>query len=278
MCLLAALAIAAASLPVCAQVKYPARPGAREFIADTAEVLKAADALEIRRLCDRALSEKKAPIIVCTIPSLAAQGASGWTAERYARELFDEWGVGFSDWNHGMLLLVSVGDRRYKVAMGNDCPVSWDSAAQRVMDGSAVAHFKSGNMSRGILEGVKGLQALALGLRAPGPAPTGDPLVGTRPGCGGGIGMIAVVVVVIMLLSAFRRRTSGWGPGHGYGSGSGCNPFMMGCLGSMAGNMLFSGRSHRSSWGGFSGGRSRSWGGGSFGGGFSRRGGASGSW
>jgi uncharacterized protein len=270
-----------AAIAVSAQVTFPARPGEREFIADTAGVIKHEDAAEIRRLCDRALSEKQVPIIICTIPSLAAHGASGWTADRYARELFDEWRVGFPNWNHGMLLLVSVGDRRYKVAMGNDCPLAWDQVAQRVMDGTAVPRFKSGDYGRGILEGTRGLQAVALGLSSPGhraPPPTGDPSVGTRPGCGGGIGMIVVIVVVIMLLSAFRRGTSGWGPGSGYGSGSGCNPFMMGCLGSMAGNMLFSGRSHRSSWGGFSGGGSRSWGGGSFGGGFSRRGGASGSW
>src|SRR5262245_3224506 len=87
----------------------PARPGPRDFILDEAKLIQSDEAAEIRILCDEVLTRKKAPIVVVTIPSLESYGAKGWPIERYAMNLMSEWGVGYEDWNYGMLLLVSPG-------------------------------------------------------------------------------------------------------------------------------------------------------------------------
>ena len=52
-----------------------------------------------------------------TIPSLAAYGAGGWPIDRYAMNLMSEWGVGYPEWNYGMLLLVSPGDRKARIEL-----------------------------------------------------------------------------------------------------------------------------------------------------------------
>ena len=255
------LATAQAAL---AQVRYPARPGDREFIVDEAGLLKPEDAAEIRRLANEALTKKRAPIVVVTIKSLADHGAAGWPIERYAMNLFSEWGIGWQEWNHGMLLLVSTGDRKARIEMGAGWGHRMDGDAQRIMDELIVPNFKRGDFSRGIVEGAKGLQALATGLSPPRGA-TRDRACGRMDGLAW---PIILVIAVAVLGSMFRG-------GSRYGGG-GCNPFGMGCLGAMFGSMLgnfLTGSGVRDSWGGGGG-----WSGGSFGGGSSGGGGASGSW
>ena len=295
-------------------VRYPPKPGPREFILDEAKVLKSEDAAEIRSLCDEVLTKKKAPIIVVTIPSLAAYGASGWPIERYALNLMSEWGVGWSEWNYGMLLLVSIGDRKARIELGGSWERRKDEEAKAVMTERIIPFFKQGEPSKGILEGVRGLQSIALGsVPSPAPRPGSSALPGPSSGTGpgtsgpggfhlGGCGKIPLLVVgllvVMGLYRMFRRHgASSWGNqgpyGSGYsGGGSGFGSslgggILGGALGSMIGNSLggrfgrggtpsvFGGGS--SSSGGGTGGGS-SFGGGSFGGGFSGGGGATGGW
>src|SRR5262252_1336634 len=157
-------------------VHYPPRPGPREFVLDEAKLLPDGAREQIRKLCDEVLTQKKAPIIVVTIESLASKGAGGWPIERYAMNLMDEWGVGWPDWNYGMLLLVSPGDRKARIELGGSWERRKDDEAHRVMSERIIPRFKEGRFDQGILDGVRGLRAIALGLgQPPGvspPAPT----------------------------------------------------------------------------------------------------------
>ncbi len=259
---LAPFFLLAAALAAHAQVRYPARPGDREFIVDEAGLLQPEAAAEIRRLANEALTKKKAPIVVVTIKSLADYGAAGWAIERYAMNLFSEWGIGWQDWNHGMLLLVSTGDRKARIEMGAGWGHQKDGDAQRLMNELIVPNFKRGDFGRGILEGVKGLQALAMGL-SPQRGAARDRACGQMSGLGW---PIVLVIAVAVLGSMFRGRS---------GYGGGCSPLGMGCLGGLLGSMLGNLFSGGSSWGDSGG---SDWGGGSFGGGSSGGGGATGSW
>lgn len=313
--LLSAILLCAA--PAQETVRYPAKPGPREFILDEAKLLKPEDAAEIRTLCDEALSRKRAPIIVVTIPSLASYGAATWPLERYAMNLMSEWGVGWEDWNYGMLLLVSPGDRKARFELGGNWARRKDDETRRLMSQKVIPQFKSGDYSKGILEGVRGLHSIALdavpartGTTAPvtpsnSPQPFPAPNVNPSSGClpVGGIGMIVMliagVVIVSMISRAFRGGVQSWGgngPGYygggGYGSGGGFGSsfgggMLGGALGSMIGNSI-SNPGYSSSSGGYtqpssspppsSGSSDSSFGGGSFGGGFSGGGGATGEW
>ncbi len=293
-------------------VRYPAKPGPREFILDEAKLLKPEDAAEIRTLCEEALSRKRAPIIVVTIPSLAAYGASTWPIERYAMNIMSEWGIGWEDWNYGMLLLVSPGDRKARIEVGGSWARRKDDEARRLLKEKILPKFKSGDYSKGILEGVRGLHAVALdavpvrtGTKAPVngaqpiPAPGVDPSSGCFPA--GGIGLIVLligVVVVISLISrVFRGGVQSWGnngPGYyrggGYGQRGGFGSgFGGGILGGILGSMIGNSMSHRGytqqsssppqqSSSSSSGSDDSPFGGGSFGGGFSSGGGATGEW
>jgi uncharacterized protein len=290
-------------------VRYPARPGPREFILDDAELLPAPVQAEIRTLCDETLTQQKVPIVVVTITSLANVGAGSWPIERYAMNLMAEWGIGWEDWNYGMLLLVSPGDRKARIELGGSWARRKDEEARRVMSQRIVPLFKRGDFANGILEGVKGLRAIALELgapapggapAAPSPSPTELPPPSTRapepnalPGLGGGscsmcslpviIGVIVAVIVLSRVVGGRGVTTwGGSGPGfyrrRPFGSG-----FGGGLIGGALGGLLYDtlrGRSSRGHGGssGSSGSRRGSFGGGSFGGGFSGGGGATGSW
>src|SRR6185369_4564491 len=120
------------------------------------------DAAEIRILCDEVLTKKRAPIIVVTIPSLASQGAQNWPIERYAMNLMGEWGIGWPEWNYGMLILVSMGDRKARIELGGSWERRKDDQAKAVMGERVIPYFKKGDPSKGILEGVRGLHDIAL--------------------------------------------------------------------------------------------------------------------
>ena len=266
-------------------VRYPAKPGPREFILDEAKLLKPEDAAEIKTLCEEALTRKRAPLIVVTIPSLASYGAATWPIERYAMNLMSEWGVGWEDWNYGMLLLVSPGDRKARIELGGSWARRKDDEARRIMTQKIIPKFKTGDYSRGILDGVRGLHSLTLdavpsrsGSQAPqtappsnAPAPVPAPAPEQRfntepdrgfnpgPGCAiGGLGLIVVLVVVVVIISIISRVARGgvssWGnngPGY-YGGGGYYNrgggfgsSFGGGILGGALGSMIGNSISNR---------------------------------
>jgi uncharacterized membrane protein YgcG len=168
-----------------ADATYPQRPGQREFIADEAGLINPADQQAIKDTATKLLDDKGIPIVAVTITSLADHNAAGWTIDRYAHNLFDEWGIGAQARNYGILLLVSKGDRKARIEFGAGFTRERDQAAAQIMQSTIVPRFKQGDYSGGIRAGVEALdkigraQAIPLGGRAPpqssGPNPTSIP-------------------------------------------------------------------------------------------------------
>lgn len=238
-------------------VTYPPRIGDREFILDEADMIDEPDEQAIASLCDTLLTDKQIPIVVVTIPSLATYGAGDWRIERYAHNLFDEWGIGSEDYNYAILLLVAKGDRKARIELGADWGREHDDAARKIMDRLIIPSFKAGKFSEGIRSGVEGLDKMARGQDIPG-SPIGDAartVTNTTQSFGDKIaklvrGLGANCLFLIALPAIILARLFGWGGRRGRGYYVGGGGFGGG--------------------GGFSGG--------SFGGGFSGGGGATGSW
>ncbi len=104
-----------------------------------------------------------------TIPSLANYNRldSPITIEYYAYELFNEWGIGSERRNFGMLLLVSLGDRKARIELGASWGVTYNVDAQKVMNTMIIPAFKQSDYSAGILAGVTGMDSMARGLGVP---------------------------------------------------------------------------------------------------------------
>ena len=299
--LIAAFAAVIASLPVAAQVITLDRPGDREFVLDTADLITPEDEQRIKEVCDRLLTDTQSPIIIVTIESMAKHTSrSNMTIELFAKTLFDTWGIGHllingQPSNTGILLLVSRDDRKARIELGVGWTFEKEAVAEQIMQNVIVPRFRSGEYSTGIREGVEALEQMA---RADARGLLGDPSAiqipamqgGSSSGAGGGaggplqlpggfnlpVGCGCGSIGLMLLLALARMFGGGLGAterrSHGFSHGWGMD-------GPARGGWFPAGRSGGTlGGGGVGGGGGGGFSGGSYGGGFSGGRGASGSW
>lgn len=250
------LAVHASSLAQSVEKIPLDRPGDRDFIVDRAELISPEDEATIRALADKLLTDKAAPIIVVTIESMAQYGGGGLRIETFARLLFDQWGIGpaklgENPWNHGILLLVSEGDRKARIELGAGWRRDKDAQAQQIMDDLIVPRFREGDYSTGIVAGVQALDRMARDLTLPSPPRSASQYL---------IPVIVAGLAIFTIVSLIRRGSSGW-----------AWLFWAAVFGAIGYLLYQMATNSRSSSG-------RGYSGGSFGGGFSGGGGATGSW
>jgi uncharacterized protein len=186
--------------------------------------------------------------------------------ETFAMLLFNQWGIGHVKigrqiLNHGILLLVSTGDRKARIELGAGWGHEKDAECRRIMDEQIVKRFKAGDFSSGILAGVESLEKLARGFKIPKPP---------RPWWHYALAAIGILTIVSLVRNGCR--------GYGWSLLAAVFGAVFGLPLAIIGVLAFLGRATGSGGGGgvFSGGGGFS--GGSFGGGFSGGGGATGSW
>lgn len=231
------------------------KPGEREFIGDYASMIDADDEAGIREMADTLLTETATPIIIITIDRMSDYGGRNYSIERFATELFNQWGIGHEkindkEWNTGMLLLVSKGNRKARIELGAGWGREKDAQCQEIMDNLIIPHFKQGEFSTGIRLGAEALAQIAGGKEVPRPPIDWKNVA---------IYTLIAVFIAMTLHSIFRSGRDGWGW-----------MFWAALFGLIVAIIMAIATSRSSGGGGFSGG--------SFGGGFSGGGGASGSW
>ena len=139
---------------------FPPPPSPGQFINDGARLVSSEDGAEIGRLADALLTETRYPISVVTIRSLAAQGADGYTIERYAAELMQSWRGDRHFHSYGMLLVIAAENRTARIQLGSAWGNTHDGRARKVMDRLILPAFRQGQFSTGILNGVRGFDAM----------------------------------------------------------------------------------------------------------------------
>ena len=153
-----------------AQASFPTRgPSGGVIVSDEIGLIRVEQRQEIERIGNAMFKQTGFPVAVVTIKSLAAQRAGGYTIERYAKEIVDAWKMEPAQRSHGMLLLVSEEDRRARIQLGPAWGNAHDGRAQEVMDQLILPAFRKGDLSQGILDGVRGFDAMARGLAIPSP-------------------------------------------------------------------------------------------------------------
>jgi uncharacterized protein len=237
------------------------------YVNDFAHVLDARGAQALEAYCGQVEQATGAQIAVVTVNSLEDE-----PIEDVANRLFRQWGIGKKGTDEGLLLLLSIKDRKQRAEVGFGLePVIPDGYAGGVLRGIRPI-LQQGNYAGALLAAVqqfgsriaqsKGV-ALAAGQPPPGP-PQGQP-------AGGPAGFIGIVILILAVFFILRMIGRGGG-----GGGGGTGGFLTGML---LGNMM--GRGRGSFGGGGFGGYDGGGGGGGFGGfggGDSGGGGASSGW
>ena len=234
-------------------------------VVDAADLLPPAEEAALTQKLEALEQASSRQLVVATVPDL-----QGYPIEDYGYQLGRKWGIGQSEANNGLILLVAPNERRVRVEVGYGLePIVTDALSHLIIQNEILPRFKAGDYPGGIAAGA---DALIAQLQAPPEVAEQRALEASQAreaeeeGGSAGILIFWGLVLAFILLSMIRngrrgkryrgRRGGGvfiWGPGlggGGWGSGGG------GWGGGGGGGF-----------GGFSGG------GGSFGGG-----GASGGW
>ncbi|WP_321473762.1 TPM domain-containing protein [uncultured Paludibaculum sp.] len=236
------------------------------YVNDFAKVLDPASAQQLEAYCAQVQNATGAQIAIVTLPSL-----EGEPIEDVANLLYRKWGVGSKKENEGVLLLLSIGDRRSRLEVGYGLePIIPDGNAGGIIREMRPS-LRAGNYDQALSDAAHTIAeriAQAKGVQIGMPAP----LRHSRPGPENFPWEVLVVVGGLLLVMLFfGGGRSGRG---GYGGGGGGGGFLVGMI---LGQLLGGGGSRTRGGGGFGGYDSGdSFGG--FGGGDSGGGGASSDW
>ncbi len=221
--------------------RVPKRPEPGVYVVDLAKMLDDADTKLVQETAARLDADKRMPIVVVTIPSLAdfvPGGISAMSLERYAGIVFNTWGVGYADFNFGILFVISQGDRRARIELGDGWKRDYDAACAQIMSTAVISRFKRGDFSGGIREGVFALDRMARGQAPPArelglvsdstspgasqagsassaPPPATPPPAPSGPTGTPGVGIIAMIVIALVVIVLIGRALSAIASGGG---------------------------------------------------------------
>lgn len=239
----------------------------RGYVSDFAGVVDPAAQRALESYCARVEAATGAQIALVTIPTL-----NGEPVEDVANVLFRKWGIGNKKNNEGVLVLLSIQDRRSRVEVGYGLePLIPDGFAGSVLRDMRPS-LKAGDYGSALTEAARTIgervaraKNVAIGETLPRRRAPGGPAEG--------IPWPLILAGVVVLLFLFGGR--GGGGRRGRTGGGGAGDFVTGMI---LGNILRGGGGSRGGGGGFGGYDGGGGGFGGFGGGDSGGGGASSSW
>jgi uncharacterized protein len=138
-----------------AQIPIP-QPQSK-YVSDYANVLTLEDQRAIEDELYRVEEQTGIEITVVTIDQIADYDASEPPIESFAKTWFNTWGVGKAASNDGVLLLMSVKDRKCRIELGGGYPKEMDRRMEQVMQGDIIPAFKNGQYSTGLRAGAHGI-------------------------------------------------------------------------------------------------------------------------
>lgn len=142
---LAAALCMALLLPLTALASVPDRPE-NQYVLDEADVLSDKTEREIISENQKLFEKTGAEIVVVAVDFLG-----GEEIDDYAYELFDNWGIGSSERNNGLLLVLAVGEEDYYVLPGYGIEETFSGGElQSMLDAYLEPDFAAGNYDAGV--------------------------------------------------------------------------------------------------------------------------------
>ncbi|MDR0395799.1 MAG: TPM domain-containing protein [Oscillospiraceae bacterium] len=142
------------------------------YVNDFANRVTSADAEAMRKI-GMLLEEKTG----AQAAAVVVAGLDGMPMDEYAVKLFESWGIGRADDNNGILWLLAIADREYRVEVGLGLQDTLTaSRLERIID-PAVDYFRDGDYSKGMRVAYEGLceaAAQALGTTLAGGSSGGE--------------------------------------------------------------------------------------------------------
>jgi uncharacterized protein len=143
-----------------AQLEVPKLKGR---VTDQTNLLTSAQINVIEAQLETLEKEKGSQVVLLIVESTKPE-----TIEQYSIRVADEWKIGRSDPDDGVLLLVAKSDRKIRIEVGYGLEGAIpDAIAKRIIDNVMVPHFRDGDYFLGIEEGLEAITALIKGEELP---------------------------------------------------------------------------------------------------------------
>ena len=127
---------------------------ANSWISDTANLLSPESEAKLNQMLSALEAENGTEMAIVTVE----QTAPAASPRAFTTDLFNAWGVGKADADNGVVFLISRGDRRAEVVVGNGLEfVLTTSKIENLLQQQAVPSFKQGNYDQGILDASKAI-------------------------------------------------------------------------------------------------------------------------
>jgi len=124
------------------------------YVNDYGNLLDAGTEARLTEYIKELKKEKGIELTVATIKKVSDYGSIG-DLDYFATQLFNDWKIGNSSQNNGVLVLVSKGDRKMRIELGKGFPGSMDAKMKRAIDKTFIPYFKRNDYPKGIEEGTK---------------------------------------------------------------------------------------------------------------------------
>ncbi len=126
------------------------------YVNDYAEVINEDIEYKIHEDLKEFREDTGVEFTVVTIASTSSYDFHGDTDE-FATALFNNWGVGNSYHNDGVMMLVSIGDRAIRIEMGDGYEQAYNKKMKAIIDNEVLPSFKAGSYGNGIIKGVNAI-------------------------------------------------------------------------------------------------------------------------
>lgn len=200
------------------------------YVNDFAGVIELDAEAQMQALCEELESKTGAELAVVTVRTVGDMDYS-----EYAIQLFEKWGIGKKGSDNGVMLFLTVGERRVRIDVGYGLEgVLPDITAGRILDEYVMPDLRRGDYSAGLLAGARMIAGVI--------SQSAGQEIGDRPPAslrstrqrqqGSGLGKLLFMLIIFLIFARPRwllpfllmnagRRGGRWDGGFGGGFGGG---------------------------------------------------------
>ena len=186
---------------------YTQFPEPKGYVNDFAGVIPAEYENKITAIAKEVENKTGVQIAVVTVRNM-----EGMTDTEYASRLFKAWGIGGKENNEGVLIFMSLEERRVRIETGYGIePVITDGRAGQIIDESILPFLQKGEYGQGLYQGILAVAdviAKDKGVAITGSRYRQQPVPRSRPRSG--VGGCIPVVIIILLIILTRGRIIPW--------------------------------------------------------------------
>lgn len=123
------------------------------YVNDFADILSNSQESQVRNEFQQLKSDTGVEVTLVTIDSYVAYGTDDDSFDAFATSLFNTWGIGSSELNNGILLLIALEERSVRIETG----VGWENRiqpeTQQIIDTDILPPLRDGRMGEGMTAG-----------------------------------------------------------------------------------------------------------------------------